>query len=415
MAALGAPLARWRDQPSCLWLNADADVSFTHGTYPPRLARVAEALTTHALIGARAGDSVLLQAEPETNFLDLWRQHGFELPAGLLATPGVVLPAALEPLAWNEMAATVAAAGPAFPHPNAAVVRQVNHRAFLLAIEAREEGPAGRSVTNLDELLADVRATLTTASKVVVKGAHGSASTGNLRLTRNDADDPATRVRLAALLERHATAHVEPWFDRVLDLCATGWVDAAGMVVTGRVDRTLHTDVGAPLGTLFAAYDPLVAPWREPMLEAITVVGRELARAGYFGPFCLDGFVFRGADGGLRLRRFVDLNAREPVSWPARRFLTQLDRPGVYLWRLFVPHRLGSAGVRRLRELVATTAAFEPNRARGHALMAPLEVHLADRWMPSPKLAVVLACDSIDEAFDQERLLRHAIDRKPPP
>src|SRR5690606_22360859 len=114
---------------------------------------------------------------------------------------------------------------------------------------------------------------------------------------------------LGRLLERHGAVVLEPWLARRLDLCATGEVDHAGGVHFGRLDRTVHTDSGSPLGTLFAPGDPLVAPHLEAMAAAVDIVGRALFGAGYFGPFCLDALVHE-VDGTLHLRRFVDLNAR---------------------------------------------------------------------------------------------------------
>lgn len=401
-------------RPVCLYLNADADISFTSSaTAPARLSRVAAGLTTHAIVGAGAEDAVVLRAEPEDAFAAHWESHGFPLPR-LLDQGAAALPHPLEPLAWNVDAVCLAERGPPTEHPSVEVVRRSNHRRFLLAIEQATDGCEGALATTIGELEAGLATTLERHPQALVKGAFGSASTGNLRLGRPDLALPATRIRLAALLDRHSAAVVEPWCKRELDLCATGTVRRDGQVVTGRVDRTVHTDVGSPLGTLFADADPAVAPWRDAMLEGLEIVGRSLAEAGYFGPYCLDGLVHR-VDGVPRLRRFVDLNARHPVSWPVRRFLARLDRPGVYLWRLFVPHRLGAAGVRRLGELLHEPRSFDADSARGLLGLAPLSVRIDGRWGTQPKLAVLIATDTIEQAFEREHTLRHQVDRRPPP
>jgi hypothetical protein len=401
--------------PCCLWLNADADASFTETQeVPSRLRRVAAGLTTHAIVGARRGDSVLLAAEPDAAFLGtLGSRLGMEAPTLVTGPP---LPAPLCPLAWNHQAAAIAAAsGHQTAHPEPEVVRRVNHRAFLAAIEGEHEPSTAPSLhQDLDSLLARTHELLATMPRVVAKGAFGSASTGNLRLARHELEDPQGALRLGQLLERHGAVVLEPWLTRRLDLCATGEVACDGSVRFERLDRTVHTDSGSPLGTLFAPGDPLVEPHLEAMAEAVDLVGQALFTRGYFGPFCLDALVHE-VDGELRLRRFVDLNARHPVSWPVRRWLAGRDRPGTYLWRLFVPPRLGARGVARLDQLLAEPTAWDPDRSRGLVALAPTRIRLDRTWHTAPKLSVLLAGDSIAEVLRMEWELRQQIDRRPPP
>lgn len=401
--------------PCCLWLNADADASFTETQeVPSRLRRVAAGLTTHAIVGARTGDAVLLAAEPDDAFFGtLSPRLGIEAPTLVSGPP---LPAALCPLAWNQEAATLAASsGHPSEHPHPEVVRQVNHRGFLAAIEAEHEPATAPSLhLDLESLLARTRELLVKVPRVVAKGAFGSASTGNLRLARHELEDPQGALRLGQLLERHGAVVLEQWLARRLDLCATGAVDRDGRVHFERLDRTVHTDSGSPLGTLFSPGDPLVEPHLEQMSEAVEIVGRALFEAGYFGPFCLDALVHE-VDGALRLRRFVDCNARHPVSWPVRRWLAGRDQPGTYLWRLFVPPRLGTRGVARLDQLLAEPTAWDPDRSRGLVALAPTRIRLDGTWHTAPKLSVLLAGDSIAEVLRMEWELRQQIDRKPPP
>ncbi len=401
--------------PCCLWLNADADASFTETQeVPSRLRRVAAGLTTHAIVGARPGDSVLLAAEPDEAFLETVRPKlGVEVPNLVWGPP---LPAPLSPLAWNHAAAALAeASGARVDHPDPEVVRRVNHRAFLAAIESEHEPSTAPSLhRDLDSLLARSRELLTLMPRVVAKGAFGSASTGNLRLARHELEDPQGALRLGQLLERHGAVVLEPWLARRLDLCATGEVTRDGAVRFERLDRTAHTDSGSPLGTLFSDGDPLIEPHLEPMLEAVEILGRGLFDAGYFGPFCLDALVHE-VDGMPRLRRFVDCNARHPVSWPVRRWLAGRSQPGTYLWRLFVPPRLGARGVARLDQLLADPTAWDPERSRGLVALAPTQVRLDRTWHTAPKLSVLLAGDSIAEVQRMEWELRQQIDRRPPP
>jgi hypothetical protein len=44
-------------------------------------------------------------------------------------------------------------------------------------------------------------------------------------------------------------------------------------------------------------------------------VGRALFAAAYFGPFGVDGFVYRDHDGGLRLQPRSEINARYSMGF----------------------------------------------------------------------------------------------------
>jgi hypothetical protein len=55
--------------------------------------------------------------------------------------------------------------------------------------------------------------------------------------------------------------------------------------------------------------------WCEELALAAGRLGRALGRAGYFGPFGVDGYEYRDRGGDLRLQPASDLNARYTMGW----------------------------------------------------------------------------------------------------
>ena len=86
------------------------------------------------------------------------------------------------------------------------------------------------------------------------------------------------------MIARAGAVVVEPWRERVLDFAVCGTIDREGRV-SAHPPHTLRTDARGQ----FLAIDRAVP--KVELDHAMQDVGAALARAGYAGPFGIDGFV----------------------------------------------------------------------------------------------------------------------------
>ncbi len=396
------------------WLNADFDLSLRPrwpGLDPARRRQVRQ-LEWHALGLAGPGDSVRLHLHPGDELLELLARAGFEAPPITLA-PRVRVDAELEPFGWNHEAAELAR-GTLRPgtHPPLDAVRRVNARSFGAALE-RELGDGRwwlakcRSVAELARALAGVR---DRPGGWVVKAEHANAGLGNRRLVSRELGQ-ADRRWAERVLGEDDRLHVEPWVRRRLDLSAVFSVGSQGEVEEVAVHEVVTTSAGAFLGALFA--DPTSdgsQRWVDQMAGAARRVAGALVGAGYWGPACIDGFVWDDR-GHARLRVLADLNARRHISAGGRALGLKLAPEAVALWR-FYP-------ARRLRQLVALADlmaalendAFDPRRRTGALPTSPLWVERDGRRRRTGKLAMLLLGSSREEVLAIDRRVRLRLER----
>ena len=117
----------------------------------------------------------------------------------------------------------------------------------------------------------------------------------------------------------------------------------------------------------------MIAPWKEQISQAMEIVGHRLAESGYFGPACVDSFVWTGSR-RLHLRPIVDINARGSMSNPGRCVWQEWGRDRVVYWRLFSARKLRLPKLcDDLRALLADDA-FDPARRCGVLLTSPLQI-----------------------------------------
>lgn len=300
------------------FFNVEFDLSLRPGWSvdgAPGLARQIRDLALLGVPAAAAGESVVLYEALPDDFRAWLGGHGFELPAVSLypdRRPGSVL----APFGWNQHAAELDRGSAArAARPAVAVVRRVNDRRFADRVAAEKLGESehvlgvARSPAAVARLLARDR---DSPDGWVVKARHGNSALGHRRLRQANLDAAETRM-LARLLAADPVVTVERWRQRVCDLSATFDVAADGRILGAAMHEVVNTAAGAFLGAVFEPHDGSLERWREEVLAAVAVAGDALAEAGYFGPACLDAFVWR--DGSrLRLRRLVELNARGHMS-----------------------------------------------------------------------------------------------------
>lgn len=200
------------------------------------------------------------------------------------------------------------------------VAKAVNDRRFLAALAQRlEVAPPGmRAVTSLDELRQHLaqggaaasptaqwicKAPLTAAGRDRVLGA-GVTLSGELERA------------LARLLQRFSALLFEPWLARILDLGVCATVGPGGEVVQRPPHTLLTTARGGFLG-IATTPPPLDLTQRAQLDKTVAAVGQALHAAGYVGPFAVDAFLHRAANGQALLHPLCEINGRLSFGWIA--------------------------------------------------------------------------------------------------
>jgi phosphoribosylaminoimidazole carboxylase (NCAIR synthetase) len=188
------------------------------------------------------------------------------------------------------------------------VLRRVSHRSFDLELGGGAPGALYlRDAAELERALAERR-----GAAWLFKRPYGFAGRGQRRIAEPSADDRrwlADGLRLGGLLG-------EPWLELERELSLHGSVARDGAVRLGRpcvqrVDRWRAWLATEPL-------DPgdLSSAWRSELENAAERAAEALFRAGYFGPFGIDAYIWRTPAGGRALNALGELNARYTMGYP---------------------------------------------------------------------------------------------------
>jgi hypothetical protein len=323
-------------------VNADFDLSLR----PRRLQGVADGrgrqakeMPLHLLLLAAGGDSVLVDEAPDDAFLAYLERKGIARP-GFTVEPKVTMRARFVPFGWNHRAATANTRyDDPSPHPPLEIVERVNGRRFAAEIE--EELFGDQHVHGVFFDPAEVEEWMASREPDdgwLVKSDHGNAGLGNRRI-RSRALSPSDREVLRRLLAEDSCVLVERWRRRTLDISSVFEVNDRGSIENLEVYEVVNTADGAFIGSLFDRDSVALERWRPSVGEVADRVGKRLAEEGYFGPVCLDHFVWSD-EGKPRLRRLADLNARLQVSAPMLRLWLSWNRDRVIYWRLFNARKL---------------------------------------------------------------------------
>ena len=292
----------------------------------------------HFLFAATAQDSLILYAPLPEDFLGYLEAKGLAVPR-LVRHPAFTPDALFTPFGWNAhtVSLNLRYDHPAL-HPDLDTVRRVNGKDWAWALERewREEAPEAPFESRLCSTLEQAEDWIKASPGLwVAKGVHGHAGIGNCRLS---ALDEPERLALQALLAEHGQVVLEPWQNRVSDLGVHFSVQARGGIADLRGHELINSRDGAFLGVRINPGATIPAPWQEPLEKAARMAGQALAEAGYYGPVSLDAYVWE-AGTGLRLRPWVDINARLSMAVPAHGLARRL--PGKHLlWTWFSARKL---------------------------------------------------------------------------
>ncbi len=214
--------------------------------------------------------------------------------AGRLGVAWCPTPSALAGLA--QAGAVVPAA------PPLEVLRAVNQRAFAFALARL---PA-------DVLCArepEAEAALGRPGDWLIKRGLSFAGRGRRRHAGGPLDD-AGRAWLRAAL-RQGPVLVTPWLGITLEVGLHGAIEPGGEVRRGRLTRQRVDPHGQHAASELADAGLLTGPERRALDDAFDATVAALQAAGYFGPFGIDAFRYRGG-----FHPLSDLNARYSMGWP---------------------------------------------------------------------------------------------------
>jgi len=329
--------------------------------------QVAE-LSVQGLLGADAGDAVLVRAGVPDEFLEHLHRCGLPVP-GILAHPGLDPRSKFRPFGWSAEAIGLNRRHdrPA-KHPAPETIERVNGRTLALEIELESAaGPATGRILRDSRALEEFLSSASPGSEWVVKAEHGNSGLANRRLRAGGLTEVDRRFVANAFAEDDGML-IEPWLDRERDWCVVFDVpfDAASL----RIHETICTRDGALIGALFEAEGPAETP-RSELADTARNVARRLDDEGYFGPACFDAFSWRGAR-GVELRRLADLNCRRSMSHAAHRAWRRLAPRQACYYRFFNRRKLDLPA-----SLAALTAAlgdrfYDRSRRRGILPVSPL-------------------------------------------
>lgn len=282
-------------------LEADEELARPAG-YTPKAAAVARARALAARLAALLGPEDVL----------VWPDD----PAAM--TPAAAPDGDREGRAWcptpRALRALRRAGAEPAPAPPLAVLRRVNHRRFCA--ELGQPLPGARFVETLAEL-AETIAGPSPTGQWILKRPFAFSGRGRMRVAQGALDPSALPWINASLSSGEASPglQVEPWVERCGDFSVHGHLTPAGALVLGAPCAQRCDERGAWLETRRAAPGELTPAEARALLEAARAAAEALTAAGYFGPFGVDAFRWRGADGRACFNPRCEINARYTMGW----------------------------------------------------------------------------------------------------
>jgi len=290
--------------PRAWVLNLDAEHELAaHRSYAPTAdLRAIVARERMRLIGSLVGphDVVLDDDDPVRGGARDRRAEG------ILGSAWCPTPRALARLAAAGARPVVA--------PGLDVLRRVNARPFAALVRA----PLARGsfekhvVATLDEVLA--RLASPASDGWLVRRTFGAAGRGRRRIAAGRPSEAELAWLVASL--RFGPLVLEPWVRVTREYTRSAWVQRGGEVVISPPCFQATTPHGAWTRTERAERGAVSREDDTALEEAVAVAGAALANAGYFGPFGIDAYRHREADGTTTvLNPLSEINARFTMDW----------------------------------------------------------------------------------------------------
>lgn len=217
---------------------------------------------------------------------------------------------------------------------------------------------------NLEEALAAVAAFRNQGQdKIIVKEAFGQAGRNAIRLWEPRISTPQQQW-LARCLEDGRKVVVEPWLDRVLDfsiqldscrdglevLGLTGLVtDRRGQFIANGASPDHKQCLPRQVAHALSADQRIELQVENLYQHIFRALSFELSKVRYIGPFSIDAFVYRHADGSHRLKPIVEINPRYTMGRLTLELMKHVEAGSHGLFRLVNLAQIRGLGFADLR------------------------------------------------------------------
>jgi hypothetical protein len=284
------------DRKTAWLLNFDADEELARPsgyTLSPEARARFETLAPHVRALLRPGDVVLAEGK----FI--------EFSSNFIGRAWCPTPRAQKALL--RAGVTVA------PAPPLAVLRAANHRRFNASLG--QTLPGARYALTLDDVTAALAAPSPTG-RWLLKRPFGFAGRGRLPIDlAKPGDLDRAQPWIRASLRAGDGLQVEPFVDRLGDFALHGHLAPSGELVLGEPTCQECDPRGAWIGSSRADRSALSTAERDQLFEHAHLAAAALQNTGYFGPFGIDAFLFRGEGGQLAFNPRCEINARYSMGW----------------------------------------------------------------------------------------------------
>jgi hypothetical protein len=282
------------DRPRYAWLlnlDADRELRCPSRYKPQRLPGNARAWTRH-MADLVSDDDWLLD----------------DMPADVSPSACQVMAFCPTPSALARISALGFAPPPA---PALSILQQVNDRAFCAELgQTLPDACFARDMATLEGQLA--RPSFT--GSYVIKRAFSFAGREQRRV-HDGAMDESTRGFCLRSLRDGEGLQIEPWVQRLGDFSLHGYLSETGMLSIGPAREPRCDDHGRFLEvTTEPAH--LTEDELAQLTDELQLTAAALTRAGYFGPFGIDAFRYRGAGGSVAFNPRCEINARFTMAYP---------------------------------------------------------------------------------------------------
>ncbi len=262
----------------------------------------------------------LVARESQQLLGQLVADHDVVITEELLAQGGAAAERAqgLVGLAWSPtpraLALLRAAGAEPIDAPPVEVLRRVNAREFA----ARLRQPLARGSFEkhvVDALpLAVEQIAQAAADGWLVRRTFGAAGRGRRRIASGAPSENELAWIEASL--RIGPLVIEPFVHVTDEFTRSAWVDRDGLTVISPPCFQATDEHGAWTRTQRAERGAVSREDDARLEETVEIVGRALAKAGYFGPFGIDAYRHRAAGGaGSVLNPLSEINARFTMDW----------------------------------------------------------------------------------------------------
>lgn len=231
--------------------------------------------------------------------------------------PGIALPEDLaEARAWCPTPSALrrlADAGFATVRsPGLGVLQRVNHRAFAARLDPCL--PGAFFSTNAEEVLQHL-ADAEPRTAWLLKRPYGFSSRMRKRVTAACLSAAEERWIAASMQDYGIGLQVEPFVQVLADFALHGLVREDAGLELGTPTRQVLDDKGVWQESRRIEAAELRSDEEEALRHAGEVAGRALASEAYFGPFNVDAYRWRDAQGNERFHSLSEINVRYSMGW----------------------------------------------------------------------------------------------------